>query len=260
MVKFYSHKQLTSLLNIYYEKYHHPSFIADDPIQVAHQFKKKEDIEISSFFSTLFAWGNRKQIVKKASLLMELMENKPYDFIVNIEKKNINSIENFKHRTINGNDIIELMWGLHKIYKEHGGLENVFVQAYEKNKDLYYSLEAFYKQILFYTQNPHCLKHISNVSKNSAAKRLNLFLRWMVRSDERKVDFGIWKSIPPSALYIPLDVHVSKVARTLGLLERNQNDWKAVKELTENLKYFDKDDPVKYDYALFGMGLEKIDV
>lgn len=260
MVKSYTQKQLKSHLDKYYEKYHHPSFVAEDPIQVAHRFKMKEDIEIAGFFSTLLAWGNRKQIIKNAKLLMELMENKPHDFIVNIKKKNINRFSNFKHRTINGNDIIELLWALHKLYTEHGGLEQLFSCTYESKKDLYYSLEAFHKKIKLYTQDPHCLKHISNVSKNSAAKRLNLFLRWMVRTDEHKVDIGIWKSIPASALYIPLDVHVSNVARKLGLLERKQNDWKAVQELTENLKLFDRNDPVKYDYALFGMGLEKIDL
>ncbi len=260
MVKSYSHNKLQSLLDKYYEKYHQPSFIADDPIQVAHLFKKKEDIEIAGFFATLMAWGNRKQIIKDASLLMELMENKPFDFIINIEKKNVNPLSLFKHRTINGNDIIELMWVLHKIYTEHGGMENLFTLAYKSNKDIYFALDAFYRTVSSYTQNPHCLKHISNVSKNSAAKRLNLFLRWMIRNDERKVDFGLWKSIPESALYIPLDVHVSGVARKLGLLERKQNDWKAVRELTENLRTFDKNDPVKYDYALFGMGLEKVEL
>ncbi|MGQ9847013.1 MAG: TIGR02757 family protein [Bacteroidales bacterium] len=258
MNKMYSDKSLKLLLDYYYKKYHHPSFIANDPIQVASMFKNKEDVEIASFFTTLIAWGKRKQIIKNAKFLMSLMDNKPYDFIINIKKKDINRFYAFKHRTINGNDIIEFLWVLHKIYQDHGGLENLFTDAYKKYNDIYFSLKVFYTTVSSYTQNPHCLKHISNVSKNSAAKRLNLFLRWMVREDDRKVDFGLWKSIPPSALYIPLDVHVSNVARKLGILKCKQNNWKAVQELTENLRYFDKNDPIKYDFALFGMGLENV--
>lgn len=257
MVKSYSHKSLKGLLEHFYKKYHQPSFIANDPIQVAYFYKQKEDVEIASFFTTLLAWGNRKQIIRNAKLLMSLMDNKPYDFMVTIKKKDINRFDSFKHRTINGNDIKELLWALHKIYQDHGGLEHLFTDAYKRHNDIYFALEVFYKTVSSYTQSSHCLKHISNVSKNSAAKRLNLFLRWMIREDDRKVDFGLWKSIPASALYIPLDVHVSNVARKLGLLKRKANNWKAVQELTENLRLFDKNDPIKYDYALFGMGLEK---
>lgn len=258
MVKSYSFEQLKSLLDKYYKKHHHSSFVANDPIQVAHMFKIKEDIEIAGFFSTLLAWGNRKQIIKNAKLLMELMEYKPYEYILNINHKNVSRLDCFKHRTINSNDIIELLFALHKIYTLHGGLEKLFTQTFNKHQDLYFSLESFYQTIAFYTNSQHCLKHISNVAKNSAAKRLNLFLRWMVRTDEQNIDLGLWKSIPPSALYIPLDVHVSAVARKLGLIQRKQNDWKAVLELTKNLRQLDKEDPIKYDYALFGMGLEKI--
>ena len=257
MVKLYSNKSLKVLLDHYYKKYHHPSFIASDPIQVPSMFKNKEDVEIASFFTTLIAWGKRKQIITNAKFLMSIMDNKPYDFIVNIKKKEMNRFNSFKHRTINGNDIIELLWTLHKIYQDFGGLENLFTDTYRKNNDIYFALEVFYKTVSSYAQSPHCLKHISNVSRNSAAKRLNLFLRWMIREDDQKVDFGLWKSIPASALYIPLDVHVSNVARKLGILKRKTNDWKAVQELTENLRSFDKNDPIKYDYALFGMGLEK---
>lgn len=256
MIKPYSPQQVKSLLEKYYEMYHHRSFIEDDPIKVVHKFKNKEDIEIAGFLTSIIAIGNRKQIINKANLLMQLMGNTPYLFIIDLHKKNLNSFDQFKHRTINGNDIKELLKLLHIIYTNHGGLENFFTETFNKYNDIYFVLVQFYKLASLYVQNTHCLKHISDVSRHSAGKRLNLFLRWMVRKDDKKIDFGLWKNIPPSSLYIPLDIHVSQSARKLGLLTLKQNNWRAVSELTKNLRFFDENDPVKYDYALFGIDIE----
>ncbi|NSW45053.1 MAG: TIGR02757 family protein [Bacteroidales bacterium] len=258
MIKFNS--KLKILLDVYFERYNQPDFITDDPIQVPHSFSKKEDIEIAAFFTCIMAWGKRKQIINNAYKLMAIMNNSPFDYIMSFNNEMLQQLSNFKHRTINGNDIVNLVLALKHIYKNQGGLESFFTQEFKKNNNLFDSLTLLYDFVLNYTQDRHTTKHISNVKNNSAAKKLNLFLRWMVRKDANGVDFGLWQNIPISSLYIPLDVHVSEMARHLGLLTRMQNDWKAVVELTQNLRQFDQNDPIKYDYALFGMGLERFKI
>lgn len=245
--------ELKEFLDEKYELYNRPSFIEYDPISIPHKFSRKEDIEISAFFSAAIAWGQRPTILKNANRLMELMENDPYRFIINSNKGDRKKFDRFVHRTFQNEDAIYFVQSLQNIYRKYGGLENVF--SGKSKKDVKNGIIHFRK--IFLEVNPHgrTAKHIANVEKNASAKRINMFLRWMVRNDKRGVDFGIWKNISPSLLYRPLDLHSGRVARKLGLLSRKQDDWKAVDELTLNLRALDKKDPVKYDFALFGLGV-----
>ena len=247
-----SHSELSDFLNIAYDRYNRETFITDDPISVPHSFTTKEDIEISAFLTATISWGQRATIIKNAKKLVELMGNSPHQFILSDFEEQLPQFELFKHRTFNFQDLEFFFRSLRIIYRNHGGLENVF--QLNKN-DVKASLEYFNTLFLSVEHDKRSEKHIANPLKGSAAKRLNMFLRWMVRNDNRGVDFGIWDSIPSSALMIPLDVHSGNVARKLGLLKRKQNDWLAVEELTDSLRKFDPYDPVKYDYALFGLGV-----
>lgn len=248
-----SGKDLKDFLDEKYELYNRPSFIESDPISIPHQFSRKEDIEIAAFFSATIAWGQRPTILKNANRLMELMEHEPYHFIMHSKKKEWERLEGFVHRTFQYADVIYFIRALQNIYTHHGGLEKVFA---EKSKENMESGIAYFRKIfLEIAPDGRTVKHIANVEKNASAKRINMFLRWMVRNDKRGVDFGIWKSISPALLYCPLDLHSGRVARKLGLLNRKQDDWKAVSELTINLQKMDKKDPVKYDFALFGLGV-----
>jgi uncharacterized protein (TIGR02757 family) len=233
------------------------AFIEKDPILIPHQFEKKEDIEIAAFLTATIAWGQRISIVKNASKLMSLLHNQPFDFVLNCSEKDLKPLQYFVHRTFQGVDCICFIKALKNIYDNHGGLENVFTHEFQKNQSIYSCLQGF-RNVFFEVDHPtRTLKHVSDVSKNASAKRLNMFLRWMVRSDNKGVDFGIWKSIPTSSLMLPLDIHTGNVARELGLLTRKQNDWTAVEELTQVLRTFDPIDPIKYDFALFGMGVNR---
>jgi uncharacterized protein (TIGR02757 family) len=234
--------------------YNHPNFIESDPIQIPHLYSLKEDIEIAGFLSATIAWGNRKMIITNAKKMMELMGNSPYDFVMNHQEHHLEGLENFVHRTFNSTDFQFFMRSLQHIYKNHQGLEAVF-STNRSAADLQPTISAF-KKVFF--EIPHLSrteKHISDPMNNSAAKRINMFLRWMVRQDTNGVDLGIWKSISPAQLSCPLDVHSGNVARKLGLLSRKQNDGKALAELDGNLRKFDPKDPVKYDFALFGLGV-----
>ena len=228
-------------------------FIEKDPVSIPHRFEIKEDIEISGFLTSILSWGQRPMILKKASILMELLENKPFEFITLASKEEFARFKTFIYRTFNGTDCSYFVSALREIYLFHGGLENVFINGYQNNsiKD---ALINFRKVFLSFKPPERTCKHFANVEKNASAKRLNMFLRWMVR-DDKIVDFGLWKGISASDLMIPLDLHAGRTARKLGLLKRNQNDWKAVEELTLKLKSFRPDDPVFYDYALFGVGV-----
>jgi len=251
--------RIRDLLEEKYNQYNTIDFIESDPIKIPHLFNGKENIEISAFLTSSIAWGQRVTIVKNAKLLMHLMDNDPYDFLVNSLEGDIQNIKKFSHRTFNTDDTLFFIKSLANIYKKYNGLEAVFTEEYKSTSDIIKSIQHF-RNIFF--ELPHekrTEKHIADISKGASAKRLNMFLRWMVRQDDHSVDFGLWKEIPSSALYIPLDVHTGNVARNLGLINRKQNDWKSVEYLTNILRSFDPDDPVKYDFALFGMGInEKI--
>lgn len=234
--------------------YNNPKFIDTDPIQIPHSFSLKEDIEISGFLTATISWGNRKMIIKNAKKIVELLDNSPYDFVINHKKSDLKRLESFVHRTFNGIDFCFFIKSLQNIYLNHNGLEAIFSKDINK-----YSTQqsiSYFKKIFFEIQHPQrTQKHISDPSRGSSAKRLNMYLRWMVRKDNTGVDFGIWNSLSPSQLSCPLDVHSGNVARKLGLLIRKQNDAKALAELDANLRKLDANDPVKYDFALFGLGV-----
>lgn len=235
-------------------QYNNSKFIESDPIQIPHQYTIKEDIEISAFLTATIAWGNRKMIIKNAQKMMNLLGNSPFDFVMNHQEQHLNNFGEFAHRTFNSEDFKFFIKGLQHIYNNYNGLEAVF-SSYITEHSTQPSIHNF-RNIFF--EIPHkkrAEKHISDPFNNSAAKRINMFLRWMVRTDNKKVDFGIWKSISPSALSCPLDVHSGNVARKLRLLKRKQNDAKALTELDFSLRQLDKNDPAKYDFALFGLGV-----
>ena len=234
-------------------QYNQKSFIDSDPIQVPHKFKKKQDIEISSFLTSTIAWGQRKTIIKNAFKMMETLDHSPHDFILNATEKEIERT-NIIHRTFNSIDFRYFIKTLKRIYIKYDDLENVFYQK-KHESNMHSSIHNF-KKIFFKNNHPkRTTKHISDPYKGSACKRLNMFLRWMIRKDNNGVDFGIWKKISPSVLSCPLDIHSGNVARKLGLLSRKQNDHKAVLELDHNLRKLDIKDPAKYDFALFGLGV-----
>jgi len=245
---------LKSFLDEKVELYNNPNFIESDPIQIPHLFSLKEDIEIAGFLSATITWGNRKMIIKNSHRMIQLMGNSPYDFVMSHEDYQLEELQSFVHRTFNGQDFISFIKGLQHIYKNHDGLEHVFHKHQEENS-MQKSIHQF-KKIFFEIDHQYrTQKHISDPLNNSAAKRINMFLRWMVRQDNKGVDLGIWKNISPSLLSCPLDVHSGNVARKLGLLTRKQNDAKALSELDAKLRELDSNDPVKYDFALFGLGV-----
>ncbi len=234
--------------------YNNPKFIESDPIQIPHEYNQKEDIEISAFLTATIAWGNRKMIINNAKKLMQLMDNAPFDFIMHHQEKDLGKLNSFVHRTFNGIDAVYFIQSLQNIYKNHEGLETIFTKN-QKDERLQNSIHEFKKIFFELRHQNRTEKHISDPLNNSAAKRINMFLRWMVRNDKNGVDFGLWQSISTSNLSCPLDVHSGNVARKLGLLTRKQNDAKALLELDTSLRKMDKIDPVKYDFALFGLGV-----
>ncbi len=246
-----SPKELQSFLDFKAQQYESTAFIAHDPIQVPHQFSKKKDIEIAAFLSSTIAWGNRLSIIKSAQKMMDMMDLSPHDFILNHQEKDLENLKGFVHRTFNEQDLMLFVKALKNIYTNHNGLESLF----SSNKiSLQDRIHEFKKTFFEIDHFPRTQKHVSDPKKGSAAKRINMFLRWMVRSSEKEVDFGIWKDISTSELSLPLDVHTGNIARKLGLLKRRQNDAKALLELDTVLRNFDQKDPVKYDFALFGLG------
>jgi uncharacterized protein (TIGR02757 family) len=264
-------KSLTDFLNQRVELYNQPSFIEKDPVSIPHKFSKKQDIEIAGFFAATFSWGNRTTIIKKSVELLQLMDNAPFDFICNHREKDLLKLTGFVHRTFNSTD---LLYFIHFLYHHYTGkikpginmnkekepsLETAFSYWMEKgDTDTARALTGFHRYFFSLEDAPHRThKHIATPEKNSACKRLNMFLRWMVRKDIKGVDFGIWKSIRAEQLVCPLDLHVARVARRFGLLSRPQADWQSAIELTENLRRMDGRDPVKYDFALFGLGIEE---
>lgn len=235
-------------------EYNSPEFIDTDPIQIPHRYSLKEDIEISGFLASTIAWGNRKMIIKNAERMMELMGDSPYDFIMSYDKEHLEALDTFVHRTFNGIDFRFFIESLNSIYKNHGGLESIFTK-HSTPESILPAITEF-KKIFFSIQHPvRTTKHVSDPSKGSSSKRINMMLRWFCRKDNKGVDFGIWKNISPSILSCPLDVHSGNIARKFGLLKRKQNDIKALNELDKNLRAMDDTDPVKYDFALFGLGV-----
>lgn len=249
-----THDELKSFLDEKADQYNRPDFIGSDPIQIAHLFSQKEDIEIAGFLAATIAWGNRKSIISNAKKMVGLMGNAPYDFVMSHSETDLEKLGSFVHRTFNGQDFLTFVRGLNHIYENHGGLEAVFAK-YSRPDGLQQSIHEFKKAFFEIAHERRTQKHISDPLNNSAAKRINMFLRWMVRDDDRGVDFGIWKSISSAALSCPLDVHSGNVARKLGILKRAQNDAKALAELDAALRSFDKNDPARYDFALFGLGV-----
>lgn len=252
--EFLKTSELKEFLDEKVRLYNSPFFIESDPIQIPHLFHKKEDIEISGFLTATIAWGNRKSIIKNATRLMELMDHAPYDFVMEHTDEDLERLTGFVHRTFNDHDLVYFLKALRHLYTTYGNLENVF--ATNSNQERLQNTIHLFKKAFF--QLPHLTrteKHVSDPLKNSAAKRINMFLRWMVRSNDTGVDFGIWEKISPAQLSCPLDVHSGNVARKLGLLQRKQNDGKALLELDTALRVLDPIDPVKYDFALFGLGV-----
>lgn len=234
--------------------YNTTNFIESDPIQIPHLFTKKEDIEISGFLVATIAWGNRKSIICNGKRMVDIMGNSPLDFVLNFSERDTTKLSGFVHRTFNEDDLRYFFYALQNIYKNHGGMEMVFSRNAEM-QSLQTAIHHFKKVFFSVPHLPRTQKHISDPLNNSAAKRINMFLRWMVRRDNTGVDFGIWNSISPSQLSCPLDVHSGNVARKLKLLKRKQNDAKGVMELDTALRKLDQMDPVKYDFALFGLGV-----
>lgn len=249
-------KSIKTLLDHKVTLYEQVAFIDNDPISVPHQFSKQPDIEIAGLFAAVFAWGLRKTIISKSRELMAIMDESPHDFILHHTEKDLQRLERFRHRTFQPPDTLYFVHFLHEFYHSHQSLEEAFRDQNDGFGDMESSLNEFRRRFF---DSEYALersrKHIPAPSRNSATKRINMYLRWMVRPSDKGVDFGLWTRISPAQLYIPLDVHVSRVAQRLGILKRDKNDWKAVVELTDYLRGLDPDDPVKYDFALFNMGL-----
>jgi len=247
--------QLKELLDYKVEQYNQINFIEKDPISIPHQVTGIKNIESIALIVATIAWGNRNAIIKSGNKLLDIMGYEPYWFIMNATQKNLQELH-FVHRTFNTDDLRQFILSLRQIYKQHDSLEDAFIKGVsEKNMKSY--LLNFRHNFITQNFNLKTEKHISNPEKNSACKRLNMFLRWMVRKDLKGVDFGLWNQLKMSELYMPLDVHSGRIARELGLLMRKQDDWKALEELMTPLRQFDPHDPVKYDYALFGIGINE---
>jgi uncharacterized protein (TIGR02757 family) len=238
-------------------QYNQKEFIAHDPISIPHLFSKKQDIEIMGFWAAVLAWGQRKTIINKSKELIQLMDYSPYDFICNHEDSDLKRFLAFKHRTFNATDTLYFIQFFKQHYQNHQSLESAFFST--EGQTMEYMLNQFRSNFFAFTPDypARTKKHIAAPSQKSACKRINMFLRWMVRDDAQGVDFGLWKNINPSQLVCPIDVHVERVARKLGLIERKNVDWLTAVELTEQLKKFDAHDPIKYDFALFGLGVEE---
>lgn len=257
-------KDLCDFLNKKVMQYEQAGFIKDDPISIPHRFSKLQDIEISGFFAAILAWGNRKSIIKSCTRLIEGMDYAPYDFIVNFGECELKPFSKFVHRTFNAIDLFHFFDFLKYHYQCLGepSLETAFSKYISsKNENIEAGLNGFYFSFfnaeIFKDYPARTKKHIASPAKKSACKRLNMFLRWMVRQNNHDVDFGLWKSINANQLVCPLDIHTARVARHLKLLNRKNNDWLAAVELTNNLKLMNKNDPVSYDFALFGLGIEE---
>lgn len=250
-------KKLQQLLNQKAAQYNTPAFIASDPVSIPHRFTQQQDIEIAGFFASIFAWGNRTIIINKTGELMQLMDNAPYQFIQQHTPKDLKTLLHFKHRTFNTTDLLYFIYFLHHHYGQHPTLETAFTMGMQPGDEtVENALKGFHNYFFSLSDAPgRTRKHIATPARGSHCKRLNMFLRWMVRSDNKGVDFGIWKSISPAQLVCPVDVHVARVAQRLGLIQQKALNWKVALELTQQLKQLDGKDPARYDFALFGLGV-----
>ena len=245
--------ELKKFLDKKVDLYNQPSFIKDDPVSIPHLFTKKQDIEIAGFFASVFAWGNRTTIINKSKELLSRMDNAPHQFVLQHSASDLKRLKGFKHRTFNEDDLFYFIDFFHRHYKKNDSLESAFFSS--KEMDVERGLNYFKNYFFSSDHLRRTEKHVSSPVQKSTCKRLNMFLRWMDRNDKKGVDFGIWKSISPSQLICPVDVHVARVSRNLGFITRKQTDWQTAIELTSTLRGLDKQDPVKYDFALFGMGV-----
>lgn len=251
----YSFEQMLELLEGLHDRYNRPEFIEADPISIPHLFSDNRDREVAGFFAATIAWGNRKAIVRSARRMMECMDFAPYDFVVGATEGDLESLRSYVYRTFNGDDFVDFVRAVQSICRRYGTIGELFEQSYTKSGDMAKVLSDVRREFFSVEHAQRCEKHFSSIDKGAACKRLNMYLRWFVRRDNRGVDFGSWQRIPMSALYLPLDVHSGNVGRELGLLSRRQNDWKATVEITQALRRFSAEDPVKYDFALFGTGV-----
>lgn len=250
--------ELKAFLDEKADTYNVPGFIANDPISIPHRFSKKQDIEIAGLFAAVLAWGQRVTIINKCTELLSWMDNAPYEFMLNAKEDDLKPFTAFKHRTFNGTDCLYFIYFLQDFYSKHESLEEAFAIGQYRASDTENALTHFYERFFSLPDYPpRTRKHIQNPAKKSACKRMNMYLRWMVRQDDQGVDFGIWKRITPAQLVCPCDLHVDRVARKLGLISRKQTDWQTAMELTKGLRKFDPNDPVRYDFALFGLGIEE---
>ncbi len=248
---------LKDFLDKKFLQFNHPGFIANDPVSIPHSFSKKQDIEISGLMAAVLAWGQRVTIIRKCKELIAFMDNDPYQFILHHKEKDLRPFVAFKHRTFNGIDALYFIEALKFIYTRYSSLEEVFLVP-SADSSIENGLIHFHH--LFFSLDPHphrTKKHLPTPERQSTCKRINMYLRWMVRQDDKGVDFGIWKKIQPSQLVCPCDLHVDRVARILKLIKRKQTDWLTALELTKNLRKLDPLDPVKYDFALFGLGIDE---
>lgn len=249
-------EEIKQLLDEKYEEYCSVDFIESDPISIPHLFEEKQDIEISGLIAATIAWGQRPTIIKNANKAMRLMGNEPYRFVMEHSEKDLKALDGFVHRTFNSEDLKHFIRSLKNIYSLHDSLEDVFLSGIQEgDTNLMKSIHHFKKEFFAVSHEKRTQKHVADPMKGSSAKRINMYLRWMCRPNDKGVDFGLWNRIPTSILSCPMDVHSGRNARQLGLLNRTQNDWKAVEELDTSLRKFDAEDPVKYDYALFGLGV-----
>ena len=249
-------EELRDLLEHLHDKYNRVEFIEPDPISIPHSFSDRDDREVAGFLAAAIAWGNRKAIVKSAQRMMQYMDYAPADYVRNASEQELKHLQSYVHRTFNGQDFTDFVLCMRHIMEQHGGIGLFFENRYEATLDIAQVLSEFRREFFSAPHNQHCEKHLSSIDKGAACKRLNMYLRWFVRHDERGVDFGLWRKIPMSALYLPLDVHTGNMGRALGLLQRKQSDWKATVEITSALREFDAEDPVRYDYSLFGAGFD----
>ena len=256
---FESFDNLKDYLDSKVEEYNQPGFIPNDPISIPHQYTKPQDIEITGFWASILAWGQRVTIINKCNELFALMDNSPHDFVLNHSENDLKALLKFKHRTFNDTDTLYFVEFFKNYYQQHDSLEDAFLKGIQSTDvSVEQGLVKFHLDFFSLPDAPHrTKKHIATPARKSACKRINMFLRWMVRQDDKGVDFGLWKRIQPSQLVCPCDVHVERVARRFHLITRKQTDWQMAMELTANLKEFDPIDPVKYDFALFGLGVEE---